>query len=223
MPDPRSKMRPAQPGCSVGFRDPNNQFVMAGTFGAVVKKSGKTFILSNNHVLSDENRLPLGSPIYQPGLLDGGNPATDQIGVLSEFVPLSVVSPNQVDCAIAEVNASDVDRSILFFGPPNGSGPATIDMIVQKFGRTTSFRVGRVTSVDTDVKVQYEIGTLTFANQIIIVGPNGQPFSDAGDSGSLIVEKPGNKAVGLLFAGSTSHTIANHIADVLTSLKITLA
>jgi hypothetical protein len=39
MPDPRAKRRPAQPGCSIGFADPNNQFVMAGTFGALVKDS----------------------------------------------------------------------------------------------------------------------------------------------------------------------------------------
>ena len=32
-PNPRSRLRPARPGCSVGFRDPGNTFVMAGTFG----------------------------------------------------------------------------------------------------------------------------------------------------------------------------------------------
>src|SRR5205809_153965 len=32
IPNPKTKIRPAQPGCSVGFRDPNNQFIMAGTF-----------------------------------------------------------------------------------------------------------------------------------------------------------------------------------------------
>lgn len=47
---------------------------MAGTFGAVVTKAGKRFILSNNHVLAENGLISLGAPIFQPGLLDGGKP-----------------------------------------------------------------------------------------------------------------------------------------------------
>src|SRR5438067_1431036 len=39
MPNPRTKMRPARPGCSIGFLSPS--FRMAGTFGAAVKQGGK--------------------------------------------------------------------------------------------------------------------------------------------------------------------------------------
>src|SRR5271165_5579006 len=101
-PNPRTKIRPAQPGCSVGFQDPANQFVMAGTFGALVSDKTGSYILSNNHVLADEDRLPPGSPIFQPGLLDGGNSNTDQIAELTRAVTLQVTAPNQVDCAIAK-------------------------------------------------------------------------------------------------------------------------
>ena len=83
MPNPKTKFRPIQPGSSIGFADPNNGFIMAGTFGLLVKDtSGKKYILSNNHVIAFESGvdasgvtrvgLPVGSPIYQPGLLDGG-------------------------------------------------------------------------------------------------------------------------------------------------------
>ncbi len=96
-------------------------------------------------------------------------------------------------------------------------------MQVHKFGRTTSYTVGRVTSIDTDVTVGYETGNFTFQEQIIIVGRGGKSFSAAGDSGSLILERSTNKAVALLFAGSSSHTIANHIDEVLQALKVTLA
>ena len=223
-PNPRNKFSPAQPGCSVGFRDPNNQFVMAGTFGALVKDKSGTYILSNNHVLADENRLPVGSPIFQPGLLDKGNPNTDKIATFTRSVPLQASAGNQVDCAIAKLlKPSLAKKDVLFIGPPNGSGDAQIDMSVQKFGRTTSYTVGKVSSIDTDVTVQYETGNFTFLGQIIVVGTTGHPFSAAGDSGSLILERPSNKAVGLLFAGSASHTIANHIGDVLKALKVTLA
>ena len=224
MPNPRTKIRPAQPGCSVGFKDPNNQFVMAGTFGALVTDKTASYVLSNNHVLADENRLPAGSPIFQPGLLDSGNPNTDQIAEFTRAVPLQLNAQNQVDCAIARVlTPSLVTKEVLFVGSPQGAADAQIDMTVQKFGRTSGYGVGRVSSVDTDVTVQYETGSYTFAGQMIIVGLGGQPFSAAGDSGSLILERPSNQAVGLLFAGSPSHTIANHIGDVLKALNVTLA
>lgn len=224
MPNPRARFRPAQPGCSVGFEDPSHELIMAGTFGAVVKKGKALYILSNNHVLADEDRLPVGAPIFQPGLLDGGKPASDQIATLAEAVKLCQDGMNQVDAAIAQaLRESLVSKDILFIGPPQGKTGAKIDMIVHKFGRTTGYRAGRVTSTTTDIKVQYETGTFTFQNQIIIVGLNNKPFSDSGDSGSLILERSSQKAVGLLFAGSPTHTIANHLSQVLRALRVTLA
>jgi hypothetical protein len=224
MPNPRKRFRPARPGSSIGFADPQNQFTMAGTFGAVVKASGKHFVLSNNHVLADENKLPIGSPIFQPGLLDGGNAAHDKIAKLSKFITLSTTAPNKVDCAMAEaVSKTILSKDILFIGPPKGTAAAAIDMEVHKFGRTTGYRVGRITSIETDVTVGYEMGDVQFSNQILITGRNNQPFSAAGDSGSLILDRSTNNAIGLLFAGSTSHTIANHIEDVLQALGVTLA
>ena len=223
MPDPKTKIRPAQPGCSVGYQDPNHQIVMAGTFGAVVKDHAGQYVLSNNHVLADENRLPLGAAIFQPGLLDGGNANTDEIARLKKFIALSAAG-NKVDCAIAKVLKNDlVSKDVLHIGAPAGTDKAAIDMVVHKFGRTTSYTVGQVKSIDTDVTVGYETGNFTFHDQIIIVGSSGHPFSAAGDSGSLILQRGTNKAVGLLFAGSSTHTIANHIADVLQALKVTLA
>jgi hypothetical protein len=222
MPNPQTKIRPAQPGCSIGFRDPTDQFVMAGTFGALVKDRAARYILSNNHVLADESRLPAGAPIFQPGLLDGGNVNTDEIAALSKFIPLSP-SGNKVDCAIAKVTGKKlVSKDVLHIGPPTGTTDAAIDMSVHKFGRTTSYTVGQIKSINTDVTVSYDTGNFVFQEQIIIVGTSRHPFSKAGDSGSLILERSTNKAVGLLFAGSNSHTIANHIGDVLEALKVTL-
>jgi Peptidase family S64 len=223
LPNPKTKIRPAQPGCSVGYQDPNNQIIMAGTFGAVVKDNAGQYVLSNNHVLADEGRLPAGAAIFQPGLLDAGNPNTDQIAKLTRFIPLQAAG-NNVDCAIAKVTSNHlVSKEVLHIGAPTGMDDATIDMTVHKFGRTTSYTVGQVKSVDTDVTVGYETGNFTFNEQIIIVGSSGHPFSAAGDSGSLILQRGTNKAVGLLFAGSSSHTIANHIGEVLKALKVTLA
>jgi hypothetical protein len=95
-------------------------------------------------------------------------------------------------------------------------------MAVHKFGRTTAYRAGTIRMVSTDVTVSYETGSFVFEDQIVIVGANGAAFSDAGDSGSLILERESQMAVGLLFAGSPSHTLANHIDDVLQALGVTL-
>lgn len=221
MPDPRVRRRPARPGCSIGFIDAHS--VMAGTFGALVTKRGKRYLLSNNHVIGNEDELPGGAGILQPGTLDGGNPARDVIARLTQTVKLKAEANNRVDAAIAEVlDTTDVINEILFLGAPQGAVSAEIDMIVHKFGRTTGYRVGRVTSVDTDVVVAYDSGDLVFEEQIVIKGPDGQAFSDSGDSGSLILERSTRNAIGLLFAGSHSHTIANHLSDVLKALKVKL-
>ncbi|MBI1762152.1 MAG: hypothetical protein HYR56_12035 [Acidobacteria bacterium] len=239
MPDPKKRARPAQPGSSVGFREPSDAFVMAGTFGALVKDTaGNLYILSNNHVLAFESgvepdgttirqALSPGAPIFQPGLLDGGKISTDKLAELTRWVDLRADrTDNLVDCAIAKVVlAAQVKREILFIGAPTGTKTAAKDMIVHKFGRTTSYRAGRVSSVLFDLTVPYEVGDVTFTDQIAIRGLNGKRFSDSGDSGSSILERDTNKVVGLLFAGSTNgaFTFANHITDVLTQLKVRLA
>jgi len=224
LPNPRVRMRPAQPGCSIGFRIPGDQFVMTGTFGALVKTSRQVFILSNNHVLADENRMAIGAPIYQPALMDRGRIADDQVARLSRFIKLKANRYNRIDAAIAEPLARKLlSRDVLHIGAPAGTAAAAIDMMVHKFGRTTSYTAGRITSVDTDVIVEYETGEFTFENQVIIRGTNGVMFSDSGDSGSIILQRGTNAAVGLLFGGSPTYTIANHVGDVLRSLRVRMA
>jgi len=222
--DPQTILRPSPPGCSVGFKDPSGQLAIAGTFGALVKRGARRFILSNNHVLANENELAIGAPTFQPGFLDAGNPpSTRQIGTLSAFAELRATD-NLVDCAISEVtDLTLVTNSIIKIGVPKGVAPAQNSMPVHKFGRTTRYRAGFVDSTMMDVSVNYRTGTFTFRNQIIIKGLNGEAFSDNGDSGALVVERNTSRAVGLLFAGSNSHTIANHISDVFQKLNVSLA
>src|SRR5262245_39091569 len=115
MPNPRTRVRPAQPGSSVGFQEPAQAFVMAGTFGRLVKHpQGKKYVLSNNHVLAFESGvqadgqrrsgLPAGASIFQPGLLDGGNADGDKIAELTRWINLRADrTDNAVDGAIALV------------------------------------------------------------------------------------------------------------------------
>jgi hypothetical protein len=223
----RTKLRPTHPGCSVGFQftGPQSGFVMAGTYGAVVTDGTDVFILSNNHVLANENDLPLGSPIFQPGLLDGGNPATDQVAKLTKFIPINPSVHNIVDCAIAKLLSKGLESPV--FLPNVGKlhsatveAPA-IGMNVEKVGRTTGYTQGTIFDVNATVKVGYTMGTVTFDDQVLVRTTHGS-FSAAGDSGSLIVDSAKKQGTALLFAGSSSFTIGNKLANVLTALGVTL-
>ncbi len=222
VPIAQTRLRPTKGGCSVGFRVPG--FVMAGTLGCLVTDGTRRYILSNNHVLANENTLPLGSPIFQPGLLDGGNPTKDRVAKLSKFIKIKPLpANNKVDAAIAQISTTTISSPTILpsVGPLGSPAPvaATVGMAVHKHGRTTGYTKGQVIDVSADVNINYDFGTARFVDQMVIVRPGGM-FSDSGDSGSLIVRRTGNRATGLLFAGSSTHTIANHISDVLAAFGV---
>jgi hypothetical protein len=222
----RQKMRPAHPGNSCGFKfPPGVNLIMAGTLGCLVKDANGVYILSNNHVLADENQLALGSPIFQPGLLDGGNATTDAIARLAKFIPISITVVNHVDCAIARLISPALADPVFLpnvgkLASANPMAPA-VGMKVMKTGRTTGPTNGKITDIHATVKVQYDAGVCTFDEQVIVTGTGGS-FSAAGDSGSVIVQANPKEATALLFAGSTTHTIANRMDAVLTALGVSL-
>ncbi len=215
--DPTNKHRPAPNGVSIGHPD-----ITAGTLGCLVSNGGTTYILSNNHVMSNENQASNGDPIYQPGPFDGGT-AADVIATLSQSVDIvfSTSANNLVDAAIAAVSTSDVTGATVSYGAPNTTtSAAAINMRVTKYGRTTESTNGRVQGINATVNVGYDTGVARFVNQIVI---GGGGFSSGGDSGSLIVVQKGsqsNNPVGLLFAGGGGSTIANPIDDALSAFNV---
>lgn len=230
----RSRQRPLLIGSSIGFL--SDEFLMAGTLGCFVtlRTGTELYILSNNHVLADENRYAIGGNIVQPGTLDGGSPTGDRVAKLTKFVRLRATRPNLVDCAIAKLNSAVNAQTHKLKGIGTLAGQRMeelkIGSVVHKVGRTTGVRHGRVTAIELDgVQVQYDIGVLSFDNQIEIEGQGNRSFSDAGDSGSLIVDDE-RLATALLFAGGDHGgsndkglTYANPIAAVLKALKVKLA
>ena len=222
--------RPLKIGCSVGhFR------VTAGTLGCFVRRctDGAVMILSNNHVLANENRMRPGDPITQPGNLDGGSRRDDTIASLSRFVRLKRAHTNTLDCAVALLKdrIEFKYRNVPQIGRLAGLGPEFIDegAKVAKFGRTTGPTRGRVTAFEIDnLVVEFEIGDLTFNNQIEIEGTGNAPFSDGGDSGSLVVNED-RQGIALLFAGTDiggsnqqGLTYANPLSFVLNALDVEL-
>lgn len=94
-----ARVRPAPAGVSIGH--PN---ITAGTLGAVVLDSldGSSCILSNNHVIADQNAAAIGDAVLQPGAFDGGVNPGDVIATLKRFVTINATG-NTVDGAIAQI------------------------------------------------------------------------------------------------------------------------
>ena len=225
-----------------------------GTLGSLIQdSSGHQYVLSNNHVLARSDHGTVGDRIIQPGLIDnnctpyGDGPGTTPVGSLTGWLALSSSATN-ADAAIAQVDSGAVSTtgSILELGvrqadgslgaaPPGisatgGKGEAaSLNLVVAKSGRTTGLPCASVSALDLDVTVDYYLDcaetkpylTKTYTNQLAI---SGNQFSDAGDSGSLVVDAANAEPVGLYFTGGAdatgvSQAVASPAPDVLSELS----
>lgn len=234
---------PIQLGTSGGsVVDLANGYCCSGTLGSLVQKNGVQYILSNSHVLAGDvlaggnaKVSAIGDDITQPGFIDNNCSATNAnlVGDLSSLSTLypPTSTPN-VDCAIAQVRTGMVrtDGAILEIGTLSASTVAAfVGQKVKKSGRTTGLTRSAVSGLNATVTVGYSTecsGTSfskTFTGQIVITNKL-KKFLNSGDSGSLLVEDltTNPRAIGLLFAGSTSTAIANPIASVLSHLGATM-
>jgi hypothetical protein len=217
-------------GASGGnINDISNAFCCSGTLGALVTKNGRHYVLSNNHVLARSGSGVFNEAITHPGLIDVSCRQGDAqlVAQLAEFAPLG---SSNVDAAIAEIIPGRVDTSgaILDIGAPSDT-PAAVDAsalnrMVAKSGRTTGLTCAKISSISTNVKVQYQMGCnqgkkffVVYTNQVVI---EGSSFSAGGDSGAVIVTTDTTQPIALLFAGSSSTTIGNRISDVTAALGV---
>ena len=225
--------RPLLIGASIGhFR------ITAGTTSAFVRRGKAVHVLSNNHVLANEDQAKTNDWILQRAPYDGGKQPAERAARLKQWVRLKPTGTNFIDCAIAAIPpkiaydagrlrqlVSGADRKLAGVA----AAPLNAGDFVYKVGRTTGPTKGRVTAFDVDnLVIGYDVGNLRFDNQIEIEGTGRTSFSDGGDSGSLIVNES-MQAVALLFAGGDQGgsnglglTYANPIQRVLSELKATL-
>ena len=203
--------------------DRSSAFCCSGTLGALISDGSTRYILSNNHVLGISGGAAVGDDISQPGMIDANCQVTT---VVADFACAAALASSNVDAAVATLRSGQMDATgfIEDIGVPSGTvvNPS-VGLGVAKSGRTTGFTTGTISSTNTSVSVQYQQGcgkgkkfTVSYTNQIVI---NSSTFSAGGDSGSLIVtNNASHNPVGLLFAGSSTTTIANPIGEVLTKL-----
>jgi len=231
---------PIQLGTSGGWRyDLANGYCCGGTLGSLVDIGGKKYIMSNYHVFEadivnggNNRRAQTGDFVIQPGLIDVACTAANAQNVATLLVQNSLPN-NNVDVSVAEIVSGMVDEagSILEIGTISSSTvAASLRQAVKKSGRTTGLTRSTVSGLNATVSVAYDnecaggaAFTKTFTGQII-VGNRASKFLAGGDSGSLMVEDvtTNPRAVGLLFAGSSSLAVANPIGEVLTFLGATM-
>jgi hypothetical protein len=231
--------RPIQLGVSGGNSgDLANGYCCSGTLGALVTDGQKQYILSNTHVFAGDavsggngKVARVGDDINQSGLIDVGCQVIpgDMVADLTDWATFGQFN---IDAGIAEVRAGQVrtDGAILEIGPiANTTAQAFVGQAVKKSGRTTGFTRGSITGLNASITVGYtdecagNSFSVSYTGQILI-NNKGSRFLDSGDSGSLMVEDVAvnPRAVGLLYAGSSSIAIANPINDVLNHFGVTM-
>jgi hypothetical protein len=229
----KDKVRPLVAGISTAHLG-----VTAGTLGYFCRSTkpgddpGQVFVLSNNHVYADVNRAHLGDELRQPGPADGGVDSNYRIATLQRWVPIRLggSQANRVDAAIGKLSPGVAyTLEVCSIGQILGVAKAAEDMAVCKHGRTTGYTEGVVDdeSYDALIGMDHNDSSLTalFEDQMRLKRTDPYPsLGLGGDSGSLIVQKAGRKAVGLYFAGPPrgDYGVANPIDDVLNELQVAL-
>jgi hypothetical protein len=220
--DPTDSFRPAPGGVSLGIPS-----VTAGTLGGWVwdKTDDTIVMLSNDHIIGDS----AGVGIMQPGAFDGGSLPADRIGQTKRRIIRSTTVTNDVDCAIGDIDDTmDHDLRVEEIGPAvYATDVAELDMLVEKYGRTTSHTFGEVQDVDYSTA----FGGRSYDDCVYVdIVPPSADWSAGGDSGSLVFSQSAidseseiKPVVGLHFAGGIGATygIECKIQNVFQKLDLT--
>jgi membrane-associated protease RseP (regulator of RpoE activity) len=225
---------PIKLGTSGGFADDlDNGYCCGGTLGSLVKKGTTLYILSNYHVFyGDIADATAGKDVIQPGLIDV-NCTKNNAQVVAKLEGTRSLPNSNVDAGLAQIVSGMVNTNgeILEIGQLSATTiAASLKQAVKKSGRTTRLTTSTVSGLNGTVSVQYEQNcagapafTKTFTGQILVTN-RGSKFLNSGDSGSLMVQNvtTNPKAIGLLFAGSSSIAVANPINEVLNFFGATM-
>lgn len=222
------KIRPIECGCDITWLDEESEEdPFWGTLSCFVTKetlkAKEYYILSNNHVLADFNKVSIGTPIVQPANSPLDIAHQDIIANLSTFIPLKPTIDdkepvNLVDCAIAKViDKSLISNKIFQIGEIAGISKATLKLPIKKFGVTSGLTEGKVATINSTLNIEVsENEKYIFVDQII-----GKLENDEGDSGSLILNDL-NEAIGLYWGGTNNNAFSyiNDISNVLDALNV---
>ena len=90
---------PVKLGTSGGnVKDISKAFCCSGTLGALVSRGGKSYVLSNNHVLARSGTAVAGEDVSQPGLIDNGCLPRTLVAHYSLAAPLGSSNVGHTSC-----------------------------------------------------------------------------------------------------------------------------
>lgn len=161
-----------------------------GTVGAwlIHPPSGQRFGLSCNHVVAALGHAQVGNALFEQGRA---------VGAVHSWIALRNGYFNTADAALFTV---PVNATLTWPHPvPVGNAMASHGLHVYKHGATTGLTQGRI--VDFGLELRFRLrGVPLWFEGIIAIEGFGQPFSDRGDSGALVLDTITNEAVGVLLA-----------------------
>jgi hypothetical protein len=231
---------PIRLGTSGGWRyDLANGYCCGGTLGSLINRSGQLRILSNYHVFEadivsggNSRVAKTGDYIIQPALIDVSCNASNAQNVATLVVSKTLPNYN-IDASTAPIISGMVrtDGYILAIGTLSKyTTSAYVGQYVKKSGRTTGLTRSYINGLNASISVSYSnecaggtAFTKTFTGQIVVRN-SSSAFLKGGDSGSLLVQDVTTRprAIGLLFAGSSTTAIANPISAVLNHFGATM-
>lgn len=228
----RFYIRPAPGGVSVAHYRVTAGTISCLSVGRNAPRNSRLMVLSNNHVLANQNNAVFGDCICQPGPYDGGSCPSYQIAIVERFIPIVFGGgTNYVDCATGWCWPDRVRRELVYLSGGavqffRISGQPVYPQLgwnVGKSGRTTQLTVGRIVALNWSGWIGYgSSGSAWFAGQFVVQGYSGD-FSGPGDSGSSVWTWDSTRyPVGLLFAGGGGYTICNPMPWVVSALDINL-
>ncbi|MBN2147711.1 MAG: hypothetical protein JW726_10000 [Anaerolineales bacterium] len=208
------RYRPVKGGIQIG-----NGSGYIGTLGCLAKRNSDDawVILGNHHVMMHGGKTVADNvKIGQPDYEDCCCCSCGEIGVV-----VNASIGGLVDCAIATINSGTSHvNEITQIGQVRGTSSTVVGEVVRKRGRTTGLTSGTV--VDINYPTTSNPSGLAYTNQIKILPVTGTPrFSNSGDSGSAVVNSD-SEVVGLLWGGTETRSVANHIANVEIAMGITV-
>lgn len=193
----------------------------AGTLGCLVRDAaGVLYGLSNNHVSGSCNYAPVGLPIVAPGVLDVSpiNPPPFTLGFHVRQLPMQMGDPTIVDstqnqdAAIFNIFNPGIISSMQqsHYDTPASAIDLRPGMEVEKVGRSSGHTKGRVVCqaigpIDVAYTApQHNFNGMVYFEPMYFVHGLSDRFSEAGDSGSLVVHQDAagvRHAVGIVVAG----------------------
>jgi hypothetical protein len=211
------------PGCPirVAANVPNVNSGAFGTLGAVVSdRDGHTYILSCNHILASNGRVP-----ENRNILSNEEPIGSFSG--NRFcIELKRGQANLVDCALGHVTNNKVSTDFPNDFPkkwkPVSSEPIVPrrGMKVAKAGAISGPTHGTIVDVDAEGYIDYSFGTFHFDHQVVIdSGSDKREFAVAGDSGSAVIDTDTGKVTAMIFAAAGRFAVACPLHAVLTALQ----